>query len=264
MEYVRYKKVQDLAWKVLIDNRVSELPIKINNIAKHYNCAVRSYAQAKELLLTTNLTSHTKYTDAFTILIENKYVILYNQDNPLYRIRFSIAHELGHILLGHKLKQINDRPVTIINREPEPSDLPEEVEANTFASKLLAPACVLHELKKEKPKEIAQICNISLQSATFKAEKIKQLNIRKLYYVSDLEKQVYQQFRNYINYVKTLEKHSELIVMAKNLCQENDKTYHMKCPECDHYVSASRSKNGKFIFILCEKCGGFNVDTSCF
>ena len=53
------------------------------------------------------------------------------------RQRFTAAHELGHILLGHVGK------FKLVNREPNEKDNPIEQAANVFASRLLAPACVL-------------------------------------------------------------------------------------------------------------------------
>lgn len=58
--------------------------------------------------------------------------ILYNEDIiSNERKRFTIAHEIGHIVLGHKKHSINN-----------------EKEADTFASQLLLPHCVLEQLVK--------------------------------------------------------------------------------------------------------------------
>lgn len=59
--------------------------------------------------------------DGFTIITEECPVIFFNNDMPWCRIRFSLAHELGHIVLNHvQRKGIED-------------------EANAFASALLMP-----------------------------------------------------------------------------------------------------------------------------
>ena len=39
--------------------------------------------------------------DGYSRLVDNKPVIYYNDNKPTRRIRFTIAHEIGHILLGH-------------------------------------------------------------------------------------------------------------------------------------------------------------------
>lgn len=57
-----------------------------------------------------------------------------------------------------------------MNREPEMGDNNLEHQANVFSSRFLAPACMLHALKADTPEKIAALCDISLQSAQFRAE----------------------------------------------------------------------------------------------
>ena len=116
------------------------------------------------------------------------------------RQRFTIAHELGHILLhgGNGL----------YNREPSESDNPIEQEANIFASRLLAPACVLWGLGVTSAQQISELCNISLQSAEFRMRRMNELYEREkrflnmynksCFLISELERKVYRQFSEYI------------------------------------------------------------------
>lgn len=62
------------------------------------------------------------------------YIIFYNQAEATYRVRFSIMHEFGHYVLGHKLN---------LDREDELYQV-QEVEANCFAAQLLMPEQLLH------------------------------------------------------------------------------------------------------------------------
>ena len=55
--------------------------------------------------------------------------------------RFTLAHELGHILLGHKISL--DERVGFLGRFARESRPPEEVGADTFASELLAPRSLM-------------------------------------------------------------------------------------------------------------------------
>lgn len=57
-------------------------------------------------------------------------VIVYNSANPIVRQRFTLAHELGHCLLGHTR---NNRPISLASNDPT------EFEANQFAAELLMP-----------------------------------------------------------------------------------------------------------------------------
>lgn len=78
---------------------------------------------------------------------ERAYLIVYNNQKPATRIRFSLAHELGHIVLGH----LNDA-----RTELERGGLDDvtyhilEGEANTFAGNFLAPPILIHERAKEQ------------------------------------------------------------------------------------------------------------------
>ena len=118
--------------------------------------------------------------------------IFVSEDCTPERQRFTIAHELGHILLGHVGEG------NLVNREPDPTDHPMEREANVFASRLLAPACVLWALDARTPEEIAALCRISGQSAAFRAERMELLYDRNRFLKSPLERKVYQQLSAFI------------------------------------------------------------------
>ena len=73
-----------------------------------------------------------------------------------------------------------------------------ENEANSFALRLLAPACVLWGLDLHEPRQIATICDISLQTAEIRAKRMKILYKRNKFLSSPLEKQVYENFKEFI------------------------------------------------------------------
>ena len=67
-----------------------------------------------------------------------KHIITYNRNHHPYRQRFTIAHELGHLLLEHA--DVQDMEKDLASRNPR------ETAANAFAAELLAP---LEFLKKD-------------------------------------------------------------------------------------------------------------------
>lgn len=69
--------------------------------------------------------------DGFTYGDDNKNVIFINKDQYITRKRFTLAHELGHIALNHKL-ELDTIPDNV-----------RETEANTFASLLLCPPFIV-------------------------------------------------------------------------------------------------------------------------
>ena len=179
MNYQNYKFSRDAAWRLLVDLGICELPVKVSDVCKKLDIDVLLY-QA------------TDGTGGKCRRIKGKYTIYVNADDPPERQRFTTAHELGHILLGHVGKH------KLVNREPQPDDNPIEQAANVFAVRLLAPACVLHELNVHSAEDIARICNISQQAAQFRFQRLKVLNERNKFYISPLERTVKMQFDKYI------------------------------------------------------------------
>ena len=92
-----------------------------------------------------------------------RFLVLYDEGRDPRRVRFTLAHELGHILLGH---------LTGPEEERSRGDAAEK-EADAFAAEFLAPSSVLRPLlgPKEAPfltaDRLALLCDISRESALF-------------------------------------------------------------------------------------------------
>lgn len=198
MNYNDYKRARDLSWQVLIETGATELPIRVSKICSRYGIALRNYEAGRPIIELLGLTRQCDLSDGFAVHSGPQYLVFYNRQQMHGRIRFTIAHELGHILLGH----LDSGEYTIYNREPDPADAPEEHAANVFASRLLAPACVLHELGAVTPEQIAEVCDISLTSARFRAGRMGVLEQRGAFGLSPLERQVCRQFADYLSRMK--------------------------------------------------------------
>lgn len=179
MNYRKYQRSRDLAWRILLQEGVRELPVNIVGLCKQMGIRVQHFTP-------------TGRSDGYTTIFLGMPRIFVSKECSPERQRFTIAHELGHILLGH----IGE--AELVNREPDPGDNPIEHEANVFASRLLAPACVLWALDIREPGEIAALCRISRQSAEFRAERMKLLYARNRFLSSPMERKVYEQFREFI------------------------------------------------------------------
>ncbi len=185
MKYSKYKQSRDLAWQILLSHNVTELPVKIYRICTQMGVETVSYKNIDMYVDEFELKENMLNNDGFTL----NNIIFYNDKCSVQRQRFTIAHELGHILLHTE---------SIYNREPSANDNPIEHDANVFASRLLAPACVLCGLGVATAEQIALICDISLTAAKFRSERMNLLNKRNMYFTSPLERQVYEQFKDYI------------------------------------------------------------------
>lgn len=180
MNYKKYKQSRDLVWEILIREGITELPVNVVSLCRKMGIRVQYY------------TPQDDNDGCSTILLGTPRIFVSNRRSP-ERQRFTIAHELGHILLGHI-----GGGVALVNREPSPTDNPIEHEANVFASRLLAPACVLWGLDLHDATDIARVCRISMQAAAYRAQRMEELYRRNNFLLHPLERRVYQQFWPYI------------------------------------------------------------------
>jgi Zn-dependent peptidase ImmA (M78 family) len=179
MNYKDYQNSRDMAWRILLQENVTELPVKVGDLCRQMGIKIAYYDCLDD-------------DDGKSTIIDGQPWILIAKDKPVQRQRFTCAHELGHILLGHTGKY------KLVNREPSSGDNPIEQEANVFASRLLAPACVLWKLNARTPEEIATLCDISYQAAEFRAARMQKLYQRNKFLTHPLERAVYEQFADFI------------------------------------------------------------------
>lgn len=179
MHYTDYQNARDAAWRLLIDLNIKELPIQTREVCKALGIQIKFFEPTDE-------------SDGKSFVVEGMPMIIVSRAISLPRQRFTVAHELGHILLGHVGRY------ELVNREPGPNDNLIEQAANVFASRLLAPACVLWGCNARTPEQIAQLCSISMEAAQFRAERMEVLYQRNRFLTSPLEQEVYRQFADYI------------------------------------------------------------------
>ena len=79
----------------------------------------------------------------------NRVEILYNDTKDYSTIKFTLAHELGHIVLGHK----------------EDNDISQK-EANCFARNLLCPVPVIDELELKTVNDLVIVFEVGEPMAT--------------------------------------------------------------------------------------------------
>lgn len=179
MNYRNYRESRDLAWQILLQENVTELPVNIVELCRKMGIQV-SYYDGKT------------GSDGYSSIFLGRPRIFVSRNCSPERQRFTVAHELGHILLGHVGKY------ELVNREPSGNDNPTERDANVFASRILAPACVLWALDARTPEQIAKLCRISRQAAGYRAERMELLYKRNRFLESDMERKVYEQFGEFI------------------------------------------------------------------
>lgn len=198
--YSNYKRARDLSWKILIQFKVSSLPVDIFSICRKIRIKLYTYQNNIELINRLHLTQHTNNNDGFATVINNHYVIFYDDTIiPSMRITFTVAHELGHILMGHITK---NNIVTRWNRGEETPHDPKETGANQFAARLLAPACILQELNVKTVEEVQKLTGLSYTASEYRLQRLNELRKRNKFYLSPLERCVRKQFEDFIKSIK--------------------------------------------------------------
>ena len=134
------KEAHDLR-KLLGDDIKLTPRMIIEYLITQHNVCVKTYKQsAKDLGVSTFIIGlYTQSSDAATLYLpkSNDLYVLYDSDiKTRERKLWSLCHEAGHIIRGHHLQKL-DNP-DLINSPAL------ELEANTFARELLAPATLVY------------------------------------------------------------------------------------------------------------------------
>jgi len=104
--YARLKYAVNSAILFLLDSEVSAWPTNPKLLIKDNGWHLKRYsAMAAEtdcVFSAGEVSAELLIEDAFTMAIAGAYHIAYNDAlTPKERIRFSLCHEIGHIVLGH-------------------------------------------------------------------------------------------------------------------------------------------------------------------
>ncbi len=184
MYYAIYKNLRNSAWQCLLDFDLTCLPIDVLKITRSAGIKVIRNSIVNDLLPGENGKA---YFDG------ERWRIIYNDSNSTELSRFTIAHELGHIFLGHELTHTKYAQASEFTAKPK-----SEERADQFAVRLLCPACVLWGLDLHTPNDIAKFCKVDIKTASIRAERMETLYARKKFLTDPLEQEVYNRFISYI------------------------------------------------------------------
>lgn len=149
------RRAERLAYRVLIARQITSLPVEpLPMLRACRDTEVMTCAEAAVRLEMPEerFASYFDRTDAVTFRAERngevRYCVVYRTGGNPARLRFTLAHELGHRLLGHT-----------------GLDEAEEREADHFASHLLCPEPVMQRLRTADgglPEQLAaRLCYVS-------------------------------------------------------------------------------------------------------
>lgn len=186
------------AYEFLIELEITSLPVDPFNIVKRFEDSWHLLSWS-ELKLSTReddpLNIKRDNAEAKTIIIRgtNEYLIVYDDTiNSPERIRWTIAHEIGHIVLGHLVNY----EATALNRrgltKSQYGVL--ETEAHWFAEGILAPNFLISLFAINTIEEISFLCDISKKAGTKVLKHIQKNNFKN---DSVLEKTLLRNFYNF-------------------------------------------------------------------
>lgn len=142
----RYEEIKERVVDVYEDFGISSIPVYPGDILQKLGYNVVSYEIFNDKLKGIA----NKYSsDAFRFSsgTNRSKFILYSPYNSRVRIRFSLAHELGHIILEHDLKE----------------DSMQETEANFFANYFLVPLPLIpYKCDYDSPESVSGVFDVSL------------------------------------------------------------------------------------------------------
>ena len=145
---------------------IKELPVNPAKAASALEIKIVSYNSMCEVYETEMRDLYEKSPCGFAFRENNRFVIAINENScGERRRRFTIAHELGHCVLGH---------VQNLEEKSALSDF-EERRADKFAADFLAPLPVLILCTAESPDEIKKLCGISNQAAEIRFNELVKL-----------------------------------------------------------------------------------------
>lgn len=165
-----YSRAERAAYELLRISNSQELPVKVKKLSKLFpNLKIKTYSwfgkkrgmTYEEVCDFANSNEGCCYYEK----LKDRYLILYNETvENKGRIRWTIAHELGHFMLKHN--EVSNRSVVgRSNLSNEEYDVYEK-EANCFARTLLAPPTVIVNLGRITVEDISYLCEVSFNAAS--------------------------------------------------------------------------------------------------
>lgn len=249
---VRNSFVTRQAYKLLLTMGIVSLPVDPFAIVKHFGWRILTVAEAEEygVKCPFNL-SESKPAINFRVPRTGERFIIYYNEKYIPRLRWSIAHEIGHIVLEHK----NEFP----NRLTESEYRIAELEAHLFAAELLTPTkIVASDLFPKTTNAISTICNISSEATTKRLEVLT--GVCKVNALSILSQESEKLYCNMYNYLQSLSKPSETRLKDADIilpAQYEDYCY------CDYwgYVKSKMKRTDKRLFELIDDSVAFYDNT---
>lgn len=204
-----YLKIKSSILEVFKECDVNSFPIDCFKLLKMYGFKTKSYnSQSSKKKQGCFVVSN----DAFTL----KNTVFYNDNMPYGRVRFSLMHELGHLVLGHGVPRIEQH----------------EKEADYFASHILAPRMAIHYARCKNLNDVSKLFYLTFEAADYAFRDYRRWHRYVTYHkMSELDKSMYSHFYSdeHKKFVYTVKECTlcgrKLINFNKDSCQSHHSLY---------------------------------------
>lgn len=203
--YRRYQDARDMAWRALLQLKEKRLPVDALSLARDQGIEIHPFIPDGKQPRLEQLLQKTGEGNCKSLKIQGRWHIFYDPRKlDESGVRFAVAHELGHFFLSHETRPLAPgvRCYQGLENEGDLLENPQELDdyaADIFAIRLLAPACVLHELHLDSQGGIMALCGMPGKAAALRAERMELLNQRDAFFTHPLERQVRDQFLPFLN-----------------------------------------------------------------
>ncbi|OOM15910.1 ImmA/IrrE family metallo-endopeptidase [Clostridium saccharobutylicum] len=195
---IRYKHIKNLVNDIYIKLNISHLPINILEIISSFdNIKIVSYHQ---FMTDHNLTKEETFEilssdEGCTVCSKSldRYIIYYNDLDykSEERIRWTLTHELGHILCEHYSDSTRISSDDLCEHEYKFK----ECEANYFTGLLLSNPIILNKLKVKSSHDIEIYCALSSEAAKYRFDSYKKWCKHK--FITSSDRYILRNFKNY-------------------------------------------------------------------
>lgn len=251
------------AREFILESRICSLPIDPKVYFDIYNWRLLTWEEAKiELNEKDPLNLRKVKAEARTFVPRDTSKTLTVYDTTVFpsRIRWTLAHEIGHIFLGH----FQDFQKTILSRSvltlKEYKVL--EREAHYFAAEILGPMHVLKKIGVCKADEIQKVCDISKEAATNRERDLVLWSHEQI--TDEMVPEILKRFELYVN-AGNLKNGATPTMEKKHLFIASDGDHRfVQCPKCGNRRFSNDAKYcklcGMYIYNYCthEECGKAN------
>lgn len=186
------------AWEALILTKIDTLPVDLHKIMSTYGIDYTLYSTFPETMISEKFKTSDGFYHKYERLFKKPRTLIFLNDVDTCKVkrRLTIAHLLGHIILGHSSSANRCRI-----SEKDSKLHPLCTHANVFARELLMPTCVLQALETTKAKEIEDLCDVTTILAE-QAERRLNISCHQPSSLHELEIEILSQFGRFIRQKK--------------------------------------------------------------